>query len=85
MSYTYEYPHPAVATDCVVFGFNGRSLEILLVERGVEPFKGAWAFPGGFLQMDETAEEIAPLFTRAIRLPNIHLPLVFWEERVQHD
>lgn len=55
MSYTYEYPHLAVATDCVVFGFNGRSLEILLVERGVEPFKGAWAFLGGFLQMDETA------------------------------
>ncbi len=59
MSYTYEYPHPAVATDCVVFGFSGRSLEILLVERGIEPFKGAWAFPGGFLQMDETAEACA--------------------------
>ena len=59
MSYTYEYPHPAVATDCVVFGFSGRSLEILLVERGIEPFKGAWAFPGGFLQIDETAEACA--------------------------
>ena len=59
MSYTYEYPHPSVATDCVVFGFSGRSLEILLVERGIEPFKGAWAFPGGFLQIDETAEACA--------------------------
>jgi 8-oxo-dGTP diphosphatase len=59
MSYTYEYPHPAVAIDCVVFGFNGRALEILLIERGVEPFKGSWALPGGFMGIEETAEECA--------------------------
>ncbi|MBR4136098.1 MAG: NUDIX hydrolase [Bacteroidales bacterium] len=59
MSYTYDYPHPAVATDTVIFGFNGKTLEILLIERGIEPFTGMWAFPGGFLKMDETAEECA--------------------------
>jgi len=59
MSYTYKYPHPAVATDCVVFGFDGRGLRILLVERGQEPYKGAWAFPGGFMRMDETAQACA--------------------------
>ena len=58
-TYTYEYPHPAVATDCVVFGFDGRELKILLIQRGVEPYKGLWAFPGGFLRMDETAEQCA--------------------------
>ena len=57
--YAYDYPHPAVATDCVVFGFDGHELKILLIERGVEPFKGLWAFPGGFLRMDETAEQCA--------------------------
>lgn len=57
MSYTYQYPHPAVATDCVVFGFDGKGLEILLIQRGVEPYKGSWAFPGGFLRINETAEE----------------------------
>lgn len=55
--YCYKYPHPAVATDCVVFGFDGMKLQLLLIERGMEPYKGAWAFPGGFLKMDETAEE----------------------------
>jgi len=55
--YTYDYPRPAVTTDCVVFGFDGHDLKILLVQRGIEPFKGAWAFPGGFLYMDETAEQ----------------------------
>ena len=55
--YTYKYPRPAVTTDCVVFGFDGHDLKILLIERGSEPYKGAWAFPGGFLEMDETAEQ----------------------------
>lgn len=55
--YCYKYPHPAVTTDCVIFGFDGTKLQILLIERGIEPYKGKWAFPGGFLNPDETAEE----------------------------
>jgi len=55
--YTYKYPHPAVTTDCVVFGFNGEGLSVLLIKRGIEPYKGRWAFPGGFLNMEEMAEE----------------------------
>lgn len=55
--YCYKYPHPAVTTDCVIFGFEGSELQVLLIERGIEPFKGKWAFPGGFLNMDETAGE----------------------------
>lgn len=55
--YCYKYPHPAVSTDCVIFGFDGSELQVLLIERGIEPFKGKWAFPGGFLNMDETAGE----------------------------
>ena len=54
--YCYRYPHPAVTTDCVIFGFDGERLQVLLIERGIEPYKGRWAFPGGFLKMDETAE-----------------------------
>lgn len=57
MLFTYKYPHPAVTTDCVILGFDGRDLHILLVERGIEPFKGMWALPGGFINLDETAEE----------------------------
>ena len=55
LKYHYEYPHPSVTTDCVIFGFDGTKLNVLLIERGVEPFKGRWAFPGGFMKMDETA------------------------------
>lgn len=55
--YTYKYPHPAVTADNVVFGYDGSSLYVLLIERGKEPYKGCWALPGGFVGMDETVEE----------------------------
>ena len=55
--YTYKYPHPAVTTDCVIFGFDGMRLQVLLVERGLEPCKGKWAFPGGFVKIDESCED----------------------------
>lgn len=55
--YCYKYPRPSVTTDCVIFGFDGARLMVLLIQRGIEPYKGRWAFPGGFLNMDESAEE----------------------------
>lgn len=58
-SYTYNYPHPAVTADCVVFALDGTELKVLLVERGFEPYKGLWALPGGFMNIDETAEQCA--------------------------
>lgn len=58
MSYTYKYPRPAVTTDCVVFA-KEEEPKVLLIQRGNEPYKGCWAFPGGFMNMEETAEECA--------------------------
>ena len=58
-NFCYKYPHPAVTADCVIFGFDGFSIKVLLIQRGIEPFKGKWAFPGGFMNMNETAEECA--------------------------
>lgn len=58
-THTYEYPRPALTSDIVVFGYDGRQLHILLVERGLEPFKGLWALPGGFMHIDETIDQCA--------------------------
>ena len=55
--YCYEYPRPALTTDCVIFGYDCSELKILLIERGIEPFKGNWAFPGGFVHENETTEQ----------------------------
>lgn len=59
MSFTYEYPRPAVATEAIVFReINGEKC-LLLIERKFDPYANCWAFPGGFLDMDETLETCA--------------------------
>jgi 8-oxo-dGTP diphosphatase len=45
--------------DCVVFGLDDRELKVMLVQRGLPPFEGKWALPGGFVRVDETLEEAA--------------------------
>lgn len=58
-SYNYRYPHPAITADCLLFAYSEGKLQILLIERGGEPYKGYWAIPGGFMEMDETTESCA--------------------------
>ena len=58
MAYTYKYPRPAVTADCVVVTRENEP-KVLLIQRGNPPYKGCWAFPGGFLNMDETTEQCA--------------------------
>jgi 8-oxo-dGTP diphosphatase len=59
MAYSYAYPRPALTVDIVVFGYDPPRLKVLLIERGLPPFKGCWALPGGFVQMDETLDAAA--------------------------
>lgn len=56
LGYCYKYPRPAVTTDVVLFAMVDSQMKVLLIQRGRDPYKGQWAFPGGFLNMDETAE-----------------------------
>lgn len=57
MNYSYEYPRPAVTTDAVVFLNSDDEIHVLLIQRKYGPFKGMWAFPGGFVEMNETLEQ----------------------------
>jgi 8-oxo-dGTP diphosphatase len=58
--YTYQYPRPSVTVDIVVYGYDGgKQLKMLLIERGGEPFKGSWALPGGFVDLNENLETAA--------------------------
>lgn len=59
MSFTYQYPRAALTVDCVVFGFDDGALKVLLIRRGIEPFKGDWALPGGFVKPAETLDDAA--------------------------
>ncbi len=57
--HSYEFPRPAVTVDTVVFTIQGDALQVLLIKRGLEPFAGQWALPGGFVQMDEGLDDAA--------------------------
>ena len=57
--YTYNYPHPAVTADCLVFAHTDEGMKLLLIQRKNEPYKGKWAFPGGFMDIDETTIDAA--------------------------
>ena len=57
--YTYNYPHPAVTADCLVFARTDEGMKLLLIQRKNEPCKGKWAFPGGFMDIDETTIDAA--------------------------
>jgi 8-oxo-dGTP diphosphatase len=59
MLHTYEFPRPALTVDCVVFGFDEGELKVLLIQRGLAPFKDKWALPGGFVRVEETLDEAA--------------------------
>lgn len=59
MPYSYEYPRGALTVDCVVFGLDDEDLKVLLIQRGLPPFEGKWALPGGFVRVSETLEEAA--------------------------
>ena len=57
--YCYKYPHPAVTADCIIFHKEGDIITVLLIKRKNKPYKDYWAFPGGFVNIDESAEDAA--------------------------
>ena len=59
MPYTYQYPRPSLTTDTVVFKVKDTTTQLLLIQRKFPPYKGKWALPGGFMDMDETLEQSA--------------------------
>ena len=59
MAHSYDFPRPDLTVDCVVFGYDEKDLKVLLIQRGVKPFRYAWALPGGFVHVEETLEEAA--------------------------
>jgi len=54
--YSYKYPRPALTVDAIVFVNDENGTSVLLIERGIEPYKGKWALPGGFVNIDELLE-----------------------------
>ncbi|MBO0723526.1 MAG: NUDIX hydrolase [Blastocatellia bacterium] len=59
MSKLNDYPRPSVTVDLVIFTIVEDDLKVLLIRRGLEPYKGCWALPGGFVEIDESLDQAA--------------------------
>jgi 8-oxo-dGTP diphosphatase len=53
----HKFPKPSVTVDIVIFTIDDDELKVLLVKRNLEPFKGKWALPGGFVRINESLED----------------------------
>lgn len=72
--YIYDWPRPMVTVDAVVFAFFEERTNVLLVNRNIEPFKGKWALPGGFVEIDEELEDaVARELAEETGLTNVSL------------
>ncbi len=54
-----KFQRPSVTVDMVVFTIQGNQLKVLLVKRKINPFRGKWSLPGGFVRMNENLEQAA--------------------------
>lgn len=57
--FSYDHPHPAVTVDIVVFTIRNNQLKLLLIRRAYSPYKGKWALPGGFVNVNESLDRAA--------------------------
>jgi 8-oxo-dGTP diphosphatase len=58
MSYSGQY-HSLLAVDCIIFGFDGSDMKLLLIKRAFKPEENKWSLMGGFLQDNEALDEAA--------------------------
>jgi ADP-ribose pyrophosphatase YjhB (NUDIX family) len=66
------------AVDCIIFGFDGEALKLLLIQRGFEPEKGKWSLMGGFVQPDEGADDAAIRILKSLTgLEGVYLEQLF--------
>ena len=59
VNYSYSHQRPTLAADIVLLGLSSEKLCLLLVQRGIEPFKGQWCLPGGHVDADENLAHAA--------------------------
>jgi len=75
---TYDADKHLIAIDCIVFGFEGDQLKLLMVRRRVEPRKGDWALMGGFIRLDESLDDAARrILCQLTGLNNVYLEQLY--------
>ena len=80
------YERPSVTVDILIFTVSQRKLQLLLIRRNEHPFLGKWAIPGGFLQIDESADDAAARrISEEAGVENVHLEQLYTFSAVDRD
>lgn len=58
-NYYSKNPKFYISVDCIIFGFSGGELSLLLLKRNFEPARGEWSLMGGFVQENESVDDAA--------------------------
>lgn len=66
MRHYSKQPRFLLAVDCIIFGYDGQELKLLVIQRGFAPCKGEWSLVGGFVQLDETTDQAAKRVLRKL-------------------
>lgn len=78
--------HFLLAIDCIIFGFDGKDIKVLLIQRGFEPEKNKWSLMGGFLEEKETLDEAANRVLKKLTgLENIYLEQLYAFSEINRD
>ncbi|MCF0040279.1 NUDIX hydrolase [Dyadobacter fanqingshengii] len=84
-----NYPQASrilLAIDCIIFGFDGKDIKLLLVKRNFEPEKGKWSLMGGFLNADEDlADGAARILYNLTGLKNIYVEQLETYGKINRD
>lgn len=75
-----------LAVDCIIFGFDGEDLKILLIKRDFEPEKGKWSLIGGFLKKEENLDQAAiRILNRLTGLDNVYMEQFYAFSKLDRD
>lgn len=85
MEYSGEYIPPTLTVDAVIFQITDATLEVLLLQRANEPFKGAWALPGGYNAAGETTTAALQRIVKAKAGVDIEQDLQYVEQLYTFD
>lgn len=84
-----RYPHATrilVAIDCIILGFDGEEIKLLLIKRDFEPEKGKWSLMGGFVHQDEDLEAGAErILYHLTGLKNIYVEQIMTAGKINRD
>ncbi|WP_405293228.1 NUDIX hydrolase [Algibacter sp. Ld11] len=75
-----------LAVDCIIFGFDGEDLKILLIKRDFEPEMGKWSLIGGFLKKEENLDQAAiRILSHLTGLDNVYMEQFYAFSKVDRD